>query len=69
MVLNLENIVDIKIYDIKTNISDFSVPQQDFDEAFQPISAFFSEVQGLSASCQYPVAVRDLFFLFLVLSV
>lgn len=61
MFLIYSNSIPNKIYDINTNISDFSVPQQDFDEAFQPISAFFSEVQGLSASCQYPVAVRDLF--------
>jgi len=49
-----------KIYDINSDVSGFSSAQQ-FTSGFQPITSFFSYLQGLSASCQYPISVNELF--------
>lgn len=49
-----------KIYDINSNVSGFSSPAE-FAAGFQPLTSFFSFIAGLSASCEYPLSVRDLF--------
>ena len=54
------NSIPNKIYDINTSVSDFNSAEE-FSGGFQPLTSFFSFVQGLSASCQYPLSVKELF--------
>lgn len=49
-----------KIYDINSNVSGFTSAEA-FSSGFQPITSFFSQIQGISSSCEYPVSVRELF--------
>jgi len=49
-----------KIYDINSNVSGFTSAET-FSAGFQPITSFFSFISGLSASCEYPLSIRELF--------